>query len=391
MQANRTNRPVLMIFMLVLTVYFSMASRAIFSPLMPSLQEQLGLSLSAAGSFFLLISISYGLAMLFSGFLSSRIGHGLTVVAALTCISLGLLTAGAARNMSTLAAGMIVIGAGAGTYPPSGIVMINSRISAARRNTAFAFHEIGPNLALLTAPLLVIVIEPLFGWRGVLYSMSLVSMAAAVAFLRWGAPGGGKGAAPNLATLGRILKLPGTLVGMLVLSAALAGIQGVYAILPAYLVSSFELSPGYVNLILSISRISGVVLLLPAGPLIDRIGRRPVIAWVLVFSGLCTALIGVVGPGLITLVIIAQPALLAILFPAILSSLGEIGEHRYQNVTYALIITVSVSAGSGVAPALLGLFADLGFAAQGFFGLAAYMLLAVAGLAAMPAFGRRSL
>ena len=388
MESQQNTKPVLMISMLVVAVFFSMASRSIFSPLMPALQREMGISLSTVGTLFLLISVSYGIAMLFCGFLSARIGHGKTIVVALVSITFGLLLAAVAPGLPLLVVGMLFLGAGAGTYPPSGIVMINTKISLQRRNTAFAFHEIGPNLALLLSPLLVLALEPWFGWRGVIFWMAVVCGLASLAFLRWGAPDSGIGAAPKIGTMGTILRNRSTWVGMLILSAALAGIQGVYAILPAYLVSQYGLSPQYVNVLLSVSRITGVLLLLPAGTVINRIGRRRTILGVLTFSSLCTAFIGLVEGPLISIVVIAQPALLAVLFPAFLSSIAEIGDHRYQNITYSLVITVGVSVGSGVTPAVLGLFSDLGLGWLGFILLGLFMFSAVLATHSTPDFGR---
>ena len=381
------NRPVLMIFMLVVAVFFSMASRAIFSPLMPSLQNEMGVTLAAAGTLFLLLSVSYAAAMLFSGFLAARIGHGMTIVSALACITLGLLICAVAPEITILAAGMLFIGAGAGAYPPSGMVMINTKISLRRRSTALSFHEIGPNLALLLCPLMVLILEPWFGWRGVLFWMALVCGLATVSFWRWGTIDSGVGAAPDFGTIRTILRLRSTWVGMAILSAALSGLHGVYAILPAYLVTEYALSPQYVNFLLTLSRVAGVLLLLRTGWIIQRFGRRQTIVGVLVFSSFFTALIGLARGSWISIVVIAQPALIAVMIPALLSALADIGESRYQNITYALIITAGVGLGAGVAPALLGLCGDLGMGWLGFLGLAGYMVTAVVFTIVTPAFG----
>ena len=384
----RNSRPVLMMSMLIVAVFFSMASRAIFSPLMPALQNELGVTLSVAGTLFLLLSISYAAAMLFSGFLAARIGHGKTIVVVLACIALGLLVSAVAPNVIVLAVGMIIIGAGAGVYPPSGIVMINTKISLHRRSTAFAFHEIGPNLALLFSPLMVLLMEPWFGWRGVLLWMTLVSGLAAVAFWRWGTVDSGIGATPELSTIRTILRLRTTWVGMVMFSAALAGLHGVYAILPAYLVTEYSLSPQYVNFLLTVSRITGVLFLLRTGWIIHRFGRRRTIFVVMLFSSFFTALIGFVQGTWITVVVIAQPALIAVMIPALLSCVADIGEARYQNITYAVIITAGVGIGAGVAPALLGSSGDLGVGWLGFLVLACYMVAAVVFMRATPGFGQ---
>ncbi len=379
-----------MMTMLVLAVFISMAGRVVFSPLMPSLQASMGFTLSTAGTLFLLVSVSYGAAMLFSGFLAARIGHGRTIVVALGAIAAGLFLTAAAGGLGMLVTGMILIGAGAGTYPPSGIVMINESISLRRRSTAFSFHEIGPNMALLVAPLIVLVLDPWFGWRGVLVWLGGLSTIATLIFWRWGVPGSGIGAAPNLSTVGTILRFRTTVLGMVILSAALSGVQGVYAILPAYLVAHHQLAPEHVNILLSASRIAGILILLRAGAVINRVGRRRVITGVLLFSALFTALIGLASGALLSVVVVAQPALLTVLFPAALSSMADIGDPRYQNVTYALIITVGISVGAGVAPAFLGVMGDIGLGWAGFMVVAAYMVSAVVFLRTTPEFGRET-
>lgn len=388
MDSPGKTKPYLMTGMLVIAIFFSMGSRVIFSPLMPILQREMAFSLSTAGLLFLLVNIIYGVAMLLSGFLSARIGHGNTIVAALITITLGMVLTALAAGVPLLAGGMLIIGAGAGIYPPSGIAMINTKISLKHRNTAYAFHEIGPNLALLLSPLIVLAFQPVFGRRGVLLWMAGVCALAAAAFLRWGAPDSGKGAAPNLNTLGTILRLRGVLLGIVVLSAAVAGMQGVYAILPAYLVTEYGLSPEYVNRIVSLSRVAGILLLLRSSAIIARFGRRNIIMMILLFSALCTALIGVVKGPAISLVVILQPALLALLFPPILSSIAEVGEPHYQNLTYAVVITAAVGIGGGAAPAVLGFFGDLGLGWIGFSSIALFMAAGIIFLRATPDFGR---
>jgi MFS transporter, NNP family, nitrate/nitrite transporter len=381
-------RPAVLVGLLIVAVFFSMMSRAIFSPLMPSLQSELALSLSAAGTLFLVVSLSFSLAMLFCGFLSARIGHGLTIVVSLCAVAAGLLLSACASGVSFLVGGMICIGCGAGAYPPSGIVLINTRISLGKRSSAFSFHELGPNLALLAAPLMVLVLEPWCGWRGVLALLSGICLLAAATFWRWASAGGGYGVVPDLRTIGTILKLRSTYVGMGILASALAGLQGVYAILPAYLVHEFSYSPQYVNVLLTVSRIAGLLFLLGTGWVIVRFGKRQTIAWVFSFTALLTVAIGFMHGRMVPVVVVLQPALLTMAVPAFLSAVADIGETHYQNITYGLIITGGVILGSGVVPALLGLAGDLGFGWLGFLALGCFMALVVFFMARTPDFGR---
>ncbi len=376
-----------MIGMLVLVVFSSMAARVIFSPIMPMLQRELGFSLAFAGSLFLLVNVSYGLTLLTAGFLSARVGHGMTIVIGLGTIAVGLAVA-AAGSIPFLLAGVVLIGAGAGLYPSAGLVMINEKVDDAHRSTAFSLHEVGPNLAFLAAPLIVVALQPWIGWRGVLLTVAALASLTALAFWRWGASGSGRGVVPNVRTVVTILRLRNVWLAITILSAALAGVQGVYAILPAYLVSDYGLDPDAVNVLVSASRIAGIFLLLWAGPIINRVGRRRTIAIVLLVSAVLTALLGLAHGTALSVVVVAQPALLSVLFPALLASVGTIGDARYQNVTYSLVITIAVSIGAGAAPTLLGVFADLGLGWVGFVAAGAYMVVAVLLLWVTPGFAR---
>ncbi len=392
MHQERTTHPALIVGLLITAVFCSMIARTIFAPVMPELQAEMGFGLSLAGFFFLLISVGYGSAMMLSGFLSARIGHGRTIAASMFAVAAGLAAAATFRSTAAVAAGMFIIGAGAGTYPPSGLVLLNDSVSEKRRSTALALHEIGPNLAYLVAPLFVIAFGKMMGWRGMLWSLSVLIALFGVGFLRWGTAGKGsrRGIAPSLGSLGDVLRRPTALLGMLLLSGALGGLQGVYSILPAYLVTERNWMPDRINLILSMSRVSGIILLLFAGPIIARLGRRNTIAAVLLFSGTITAVMGFARGTVLSGLILVQPALLTLMFPPTLSAMAAIGEERTRNVTYAVIITVGVTVGSGLIPALLGIFGDLKLAWAGFLFLGAFMFCGVALLAACRDFGSDS-
>ncbi len=382
------NGSVLMISMLMVAVFFSMAARAIFSPIMPSLQSDLNIGLATAGSLFLFISVTYAVAILLAGFLAARIGHGLTIVVALALIAVGLTISAAAPGVVLMAVGMAFIGAGAGIYPPSGLAMVNRKISPQKRTFAFAFHEISPNFSLLVAPLIVLALEPLIGWRGVLLSMAAVCAMATLAFWRWGVTDSGVGAAPNFGTITIILKIPEIYVGMFLLTASTSGLHGVYAILPAYLVERSLYSTDEINSLLAASRLASILFLLVAGGVVNLIGKRQAITWALVFTSICTALIGLLEGTLLNIVIIAQPALVAAIIPPLLSSIADIGESRYHNITYSLIITVAIGVGAGVVPAVLGIFGDHGLGWLGFVSLGIFTAAAILALVATPDFGR---
>ena len=378
-----------MIFLLINAVFFSVVGRAVFSPMMPYLQDELGISLSTVGILFLLVTISFSVVMLFSSFLNAWIGYGNTVVASLILILVGLVISAYAGNAVILACGMICIGAGSGTYAPSGIAMINTKISALKRSTAFSFHEIGSNGAILLAPLIVLAGVPLLGWRGLLLLTGILSGVGAVLFYIFGAANSGVGAKPNLSTIATILRLPKAYVGMLMFSTSIAGLHGVFSILPAYLVEHTTWSAEYVNYLVTLSRVISISVLLLGGPIIKFMGKRNTIIMVLLFTGTITGLISIAEGRTLEIMVVLQPALIAVMFPAQLSCLAEIGEAWYQNVTSAMVIFVGMIVGGGVVPALLGILGDLELGWFGFVSIALFMFLGIVVLLFNPSFGRK--
>lgn len=387
-EIRRASGNALMIVLLIIAVFFSVVGRAIFSPLMPYLQEELTISLTTVGTLFLLITISYSLFMILSGYLTAWIGHGYTIVAALVSIMVGLLIAAVAPNTIILAVGIVCIGAGAGAYAPSGIAMINSKVSIEKRSTAFSFHEVGSNGAVLLAPLIVLLTVSLLGWRGVLLLLASLAGASSIAFYFLGTSESGVGAKPNLSTIGTILRLPHAYVAMLMFATSLAGLHGVYSILPAYLVEHTTWSAEHVNSLVTLSRVISISLLLCAGPIIRVLGKRNTIIMVLLFTGLLTGLISVAEGRLLEIVVILQPSLIAVMFPTQLACLADIGESWYQNVTTAVVITAGMIVGVGIVPVLVGVFGDLGIGWFGFVSIALFMLFAVIILLLVPSFGK---
>lgn len=381
------HRSIVMIGMLMVAVFFSMIARAIFSPLMPSVQDDLGISLAVAGSLFLIVNVSFAVSMMLSGFLSARLGHGLSVVVSLALVAVGLLVSAAATGLTMILLALILIGCGAGIYPASGLAMINRKIKPARRTAAFSVHEASPNFAMFMAPVVVLVSEPYIGWRGVLLLMGLICCIATVAFWRWGAADSGIGAAPNFSTIGIIMRLRSTYVGMIILTAAIAGLHGIYSIVPAYLVAQSSHSVQEINVLLMVSRLVCVAVILLSGVIVSWTGRRALMIGALVFTAVCTVMIGFFDGWILDVCVVAQPALIGAMFPPLLSSIGDIGDSRYQNITYSLIITIGIGVGAGGVPAFLGALGDIGLGSIGFVFLCVFMLTAAGALMAVPKFG----
>jgi len=67
--------------------FLSFISRIILAPLMPTIEQDLGIGHAEAGTLFLLISAGYFVSLLGAGFLSSRLTHRRTII--FSAISVG--------------------------------------------------------------------------------------------------------------------------------------------------------------------------------------------------------------------------------------------------------------------------------------------------------------
>ena len=133
-----------------------------------------------------------------------------------------------------------------------------------------------------------------------------------------------------------------------------------------------------VNTIVGVSRISGLIVLLFAGYLVDRFGAKKLISAVLVTAGIATAAMWVRSRPLLIAAVFLQPLLIASIFPAVLTAAARIAPRNLQNLTISFILPIGYGFGAGVLPVLLGWLGDNASFALGFL---IYGVMLVAGSA----------
>ena len=142
------------ILILAGTFLFNFLARFIWGPLLPSVEQDLGIRHTEAGSLFLMITIGYFIGLFVSGYLSARFNHHKTVVISCFSCGLALLAAMIAPSLTYLIVALIGIGLTAGLYLPSGIASMTYRLDPKDFGKAFSFHEISPSFAFIVGPLL---------------------------------------------------------------------------------------------------------------------------------------------------------------------------------------------------------------------------------------------
>ena len=153
-----------LIFLAVI-FFLNFLSRIIFSPLLPLIEKELDFGHAVSGSFFLFISAGYFLAILFSGCVSSRIGHKWTIVLSTVATGFVLVVLGTCQALSSLRLALFALGMAAGLYLPSGLASITALVAPPYWGRGLAVHELAPNIGFVLAPLLAGVMVHVLSWR----------------------------------------------------------------------------------------------------------------------------------------------------------------------------------------------------------------------------------
>ena len=367
--------------LLITGIFFlNFISRIVFSPLLPIIELDLGISHGEAGSLFLLISAGYFIALMGSGFLSSRFEHRKCII--FSALALGAVLFAVALNHTLwgLKSGLFAVGMTAGIYLPSGISTLTSLVRAQDWGKAIAIHELAPNIGFVVAPLFSEVLLTWFSWRHVLVYLGVGSISLAFVFARFGRGGRFPGEPPRAETLKILLDEPSFWVMVALFSLGMSSLMGVYSMLPLYLVVGRGLQGSCANYVVGLSRISGLGTVFVSGMVTDRLGPKITLAGVLLGTGLLTILLGVVSGSSMVVMVFLQPLVAAWFFPPGFAALSRVGPKSVRNILVSFTVPAATLIGAGAVPAGIGFLAErelfgLGFCLLGGLIMAGFVLL----------------
>ncbi|TVR53322.1 MAG: MFS transporter [Spirochaetaceae bacterium] len=379
-------RPVLL---LVAALFFTFVPRMLLAPLLLRVEESLGLSRVESGALFFFISGGYSAAMLVSGFVAARLEHRGTISVALGIVGIGLWVLSAAPTAPVFRLGLVTLGAGAGLYAPSGIATLTDTVSARHWGKALGLHETAPILGFFAAPLLVELAVRLATWRVLLLLFGAVCLAFAPVYYRVARGGRFAGAAPKVRHVAAIVAQPTFWIVAMFFVLAVGLEVGVYSMLPTFLVTERGLSGTAANSLVSVSRLTALLLVFSSGLLADRFGARLLIGIVCTGAGVVTVLIGVASGAVLVVAVLLQPMLVAAFFPAGFIVLTGVTNTETRNLVVAMVIPLAYAFGGGVVPTGIGWLSARGRFDVGFVIVGLMMIGAVALLRLLPRSGDR--
>lgn len=340
--------------LLITAIFFvGFVPRIGFGPLMPRVEADLSIDHAQAGSLFLSLSFGVCAGLLAGGFVASRLTHRGTII--LSTLGLGgvLLGISLSASLAGLYVGLACLGLCAGLYLPSGIASVTGMVRQADWQRALSLHELAPNLAFISSPLITEFLLRWLPWRGVLVVLGAVAFAGGLVFWRFGRGGEERGVPPSFRAVREALRDPRLWVLMVIFSLALGVVLGVYMMLPLYLVSEAGWQRVDANTLVAFSRVPGMlVLVFASGWLGDRLGPRGMMSLTLGVAGAITILLGLSSGLPLALFIILQPLLGVCFFPVGFAKLAQVNP-----LGVSFVIPAAYLIGGGVIPALMGWWA----------------------------------
>ncbi|MEX2444801.1 MAG: MFS transporter [Alkalispirochaeta sp.] len=359
--------------------------RMLLSPLLPAIQSFYELSHSQGGALFLAISIGYSVSTVASGFVARVLHHRGTVVLSIGVAGVALLVLGLAPPLALFRASLVLLGVGAGLYMPSGVSMLTDSAGSRHWGKGLAIHEIGPILGFFLAPLVAIAALQYATWRLPFLVLGAMCLVYGALFGRFATGGRFAGAPPTPRHILEIWRV-GAFWVITLYFVLVVGLEiGVYSMLPTYLIQERELPARAANTLVSISRLSSLLLVFSSGWLADRFGARRLIGAVGLAAGACTVSIGLLRGMPLAAAVLLQPMLVSAFFPAGFAELARVTPESSRNVAVSLVIPAASLFGSGVVPAVMGRLAENDLFWLGFVILGGMMLASMALLPLLPA------
>jgi MFS family permease len=364
-------------------------------PLFPLIKAEFGVSYAELGLLLTLFNSATGAAQIPAGFLTDRVGARtlLLVGLALMAAAIGLLGFSASYAMMLLL--VVVAGIGNSVVHPTDYVIMSGSIAPHWLARAFGIHTFAGHVGFTLAPIVMVGLAALAGWRGALMAAGLLALPVLLGLVLFGRELEGAarprarqdaGAAPPRSTDSRRLFLSAPILLLLLFYMLMAMVtSGVQSFSVTALVTVQGIDLGAANSVLTAFLITSSAGILLGGLLADRT-RRYVLLSALAFGGAGLMLLL---PGLIALPALALTLLFG-LAGLLQGSVRPARDMMVRAVTppgatgrvFAFVMT-GLNVGAAITPLLFGLILDFGeprlvfWLLAGFFALAILVILLV--------------
>ena len=333
-------------------------SRLMLSPLLITLQEELSFSYTQAGKLFLFIATGGSIGLFFNPFITKIITHHKNI--SLACFLTGLTNINIAFSGSYnhLTIGLFFMGLTSGFYFPSGLATITTITKSKDWGKALSIHDLAPNIAYITTPIVAEIILKFASWRFIFILIAILQILLSIFYFFYMKGGKFCGSKPDLLLMKKIVSKKLFYILIFLFCIAVSAAVGLYTILPLFLASEYNFSRTEANQILSISRISGLFITLCFGIITDKLGSNFTFKVYFIITGIATILLGVCPRNFLLIIVIIQASAAVCFFPTGFAFISKIYGKELRSVAISLITPISTLIGLGITPTIFGFFGD---------------------------------
>lgn len=150
----------------------------VLPPLFPYLMREFNLSFTQVGALMTMFFVVSGVGQALAGFVVDRVGSLKVLCGGMALLAISGLVLAASPSYLFLFLGAAIAGLGNSVFHPADFTLLNRRVSSARLGHAFSVHGLSGSLGWAAAPIFVLAIAEVAGWRAAAVGASLVGFAA---------------------------------------------------------------------------------------------------------------------------------------------------------------------------------------------------------------------
>lgn len=151
-------------------------SQLLLAPLFPWLKDAFALSYAELGLLMTMFFVVSGVGQSLAGFLVDRVGALPVMLGSIALIVLAALFFAASNGYLMLSIGAVLAGLANAPFHPVDYSILNARISRERIGHAYAVHGVSGNLGWAFAPVFLVSIAQVSGWRAAFVGAAIVSL-----------------------------------------------------------------------------------------------------------------------------------------------------------------------------------------------------------------------
>ncbi|HEV7263677.1 MAG TPA: MFS transporter [Falsiroseomonas sp.] len=338
------------------------------APFLIDMARDLSVSLGLTANVMAMNAVTWGIASVFAGALSDRIGRQPFLIGGPICLAVSSVGVAVSESYAGVAFWATVGGAAAGVVSATVVTEVSSRVENRQRGRALGWTLSGQSMALLLGVPLATVAGAAIGWRGVHLAVGVVALIAALGlFLTMRRPVATAGGARRVAIDYRAV-LSGRVLRLLIIGVAE---RTCYALavtfFATYLQTAYGVSLAGLALPLAVFALGNILGTLLGGQLADRLPNRLLtFAGAMLFAAVIALPLFLWQPGVAVTVALGFAFIMttSVARPCMMAALSNVPDEIRGTVLGLNVTSASIGwlAGAAVGGLVIAAFGFAGFA-----------------------------